>query len=172
MHSTVAVEVRAPAPLVFELVRDIERWPALLPHYLRATVLVRHADGSVTARMIAVRPIVSVVGFGVPVAWRSRVWADEDTPGLRFLHLGGATAGMDVTWRLVNTDVGCRVAIEHDFRPRIAPWAWFVDRLFVRSIARRTLASFKAIAEATAAATAATTEAPRSGRLEPAKTST
>lgn len=166
MHSTVAVEVRAPATLVFELARDVERWPALLPHYVGATVLARHADGAVTARMIAVRAIVPVVGFGIPVAWRSRVWAADDPLRLRFVHLGGATNGMDVTWRLVPTDAGCHVAIEHEFRPRIGIWAWFVDRLFVRPIARRTLASFKAIAEAT---TAATSVAPRSERSNPAK---
>jgi ribosome-associated toxin RatA of RatAB toxin-antitoxin module len=166
MHSTVAVEVRAPAKLVFELARDVERWPALLPHYVGATVQARHADGAVTARMVAIRAIVPVVGFGVPVAWRSRVWAEEDALRLRFVHLGGATDGMDVTWRLVPTDAGCHVVIEHEFRPRVGIWAWFVDRLFVRPIARRTLASFKAIAEAT---TAATSEAPRSGRPKPAK---
>ena len=166
MHSTVAVEVRAPATLVFELARDVERWPALLPHYVGATVLTRHVDGSVTARMTAVRRIVPVIGFGVPVTWRSRVWAEEDSLRLRFVHVGGATDGMDVAWHLLPTDAGCRVAIEHEFRPRIGIWAWLVDRLFVRPIARRTLASFKAIAEA---ATAATNEAPRSGRSKPAK---
>ena len=166
MHSTVAVEVRAPATLVFELARDVERWPAFLPHYVRVTVLARHHDGARTARMVAIWSVVPVVGFGIPVAWRSRVWAEEDALQLRFVHLGGATKGMDVTWRLVATDAGCHVAIEHEFRPRVGVWAWFVDRLFVRPIARRTLASFKAIAEAT---TAATSEAPRSGRSKPAK---
>jgi len=166
MQSTVAVEVRAPASLVFELARDVERWPALLPHYVRATVLARHADGSLTARMIAVRAIAPGIGLGLPVAWRSRVWAREDPPGLRFVHLGGATDGMDVSWRLVPNDTGCRVAIEHEFRPRIGIWAWVIDRLFVRPIARRTLASFKAIAEAAAAATS---ERPRSARSKPAK---
>jgi ribosome-associated toxin RatA of RatAB toxin-antitoxin module len=166
MHSTVAVEVRAPATLVFELARDVERWPALLPHYVGATVLARHAAGAVTARMVAIRSVVPVIGFGVPVAWRSRVWAEEDALQLRFVHLGGATDGMDVTWRLVPTDAGCHVTIEHEFRPRIGIWARIVDRLFVRPVARRTLASFKAIAEATAAATS---EAPRSGRPKPAK---
>jgi len=50
MHSTVAVEVRAPAALVLELARDIERWPALLPHYVRATVLARHAESEWSVR--------------------------------------------------------------------------------------------------------------------------
>src|SRR5436190_4410283 len=74
MHSTVTVEVEAPPSLVFDLARDVQRWPALLPHYLRVRVLTRHADESLTAEMVAVRPIAPVVGLGLPVLWRSRVW--------------------------------------------------------------------------------------------------
>jgi hypothetical protein len=55
---------------------------------------------------------------------------------------------MDVTWRIEPTPGGCRVSIEHDFRPRFGPWATIIDRAFTRPIARRTLASFKALAEA------------------------
>jgi hypothetical protein len=57
---------------------------------------------------------------------------------------------MDVTWRLEPTGGGCRVSIDHDFRPRIPGWAWFIDRLFTRPIAGRTLATFRSIAEAVA----------------------
>jgi hypothetical protein len=42
------------------------------------------------------------------------------------------------------------VTIEHDFRPRFRPWAAIVDRWFTRPIAGRTLATFRAIAEALA----------------------
>jgi hypothetical protein len=55
---------------------------------------------------------------------------------------------MDVTWRIEPTDDGCRVSIDHDFRPRFAPFAGFVDRVFTRPIAGRTLATFKTLAEA------------------------
>jgi hypothetical protein len=57
---------------------------------------------------------------------------------------------MDVTWRIEPTDTGSRVSIDHDFRARVPGWAWFVDRVFTRPIASRTLATFKAIAEALA----------------------
>ena len=40
------------------------------------------------------------------------------------------------------------VVIEHDFRPRLPGFAGFVDRFFTRPIAGRTLATFKALAEA------------------------
>ena len=98
--------------------------------------------------MVARRPLVPVLGLGLPVAWRSRTWSEPDTLRLRFVHLGGATNGMDVTWRIEPPGRGCRVSIDHDFRPRVPGWAAFVDRAFTRPIASRTLATFKAIAEA------------------------
>jgi hypothetical protein len=144
------VEVAAPPSLVFRLARDVERWPRLLPHYVRVRAVERRPDGSIVAEMVARRPLVPVLGLGLPVAWRSRTWSELAPPRLRFVHIGGATGGMDVTWRIEPTDMGSRVSIEHDFRPRLPGWAWFVDRAFTRPIASRTLATFKAIAEALA----------------------
>jgi ribosome-associated toxin RatA of RatAB toxin-antitoxin module len=152
----------APAPLVFALVRDITRWPQLLPHYVRVDVEERLGDAAVVARMVARRPLVPLLGLGMPVAWRSRAWSEPETLRLRFVHRGGATNGMDVTWRIEPTALGTHVSIEHDFRPRVRPWAHVVDRLFTRPISQRTLASFKAIAEAVAesAGTPATNTSP------------
>jgi hypothetical protein len=59
---------------------------------------------------------------------------------------------MDVTWRIEPTVGGCRVSIDHDFRPRLPGLAPFVDRWFTRAIAGRTLGTFRAIAEALAQA--------------------
>ena len=151
MKSTIGIDVEAPGRLVFDLARDVERWPDLLPHYLRVGVRRRDPDGSRVAEMVALRRLPGPLGLGIPVAWRARTWAEEDALRLRFRHVGGATRGMDVTWRIEPTAAGCRVTIEHDFRPRLAVWAPVVDRLFVRPIAGRTLASFKSIAEAVAA---------------------
>jgi hypothetical protein len=97
--------------------------------------------------MVARRQIVPVLGLGLPVAWRSRTWSEPDSLRLRFVHLGGATGGMDVTWRIEPDGAGCRVTIDHRFRPRVPGWAWFIDRAFTRPIASRTLATFKSIAE-------------------------
>jgi ribosome-associated toxin RatA of RatAB toxin-antitoxin module len=161
VRSTIGVEVNAPAELVFRLVRDVERWPVLLPHYARADVIERHPDGAVTATFIARRPLPGpfrLLGLGLPVAWRSRTWHEPDTLRLRFHHVAGATRGMDVTWRIEPTTAGCRVSIDHDFRRtlpipvagrllghRLMPAV--VDRFFTRPIAGRTLATFKALAE-------------------------
>jgi hypothetical protein len=100
--------------------------------------------------MVARRPLLPVLGLSLPVAWRSRTWNEPETRRLRFVHRGGATHGMDVTWRIEPLDAGCRITIEHDFRPRIRPWAAVVDRLFTRPIAGRTLATFRTLAEALA----------------------
>lgn len=148
MRSEISIEVAAPAELVFRLARDVERWPRLLPHYVAVEALERRADGSLVARMVARRPLVPVLGLGLPVAWRSRTWSEAEGLRLRFVHQGGATNGMDVTWRIDARGEGCRVTIEHDFRPRLPGWARFIDAAFTRPIATRTLATFKAIAEA------------------------
>ena len=150
MRSTIGVDVDAPPELVFRLARDVERWPRLLPHYVAVRPLERDGDGTVLAEMVARRPLVPVLGLSVPVAWRARTWSDASTLRLRFVHRGGATNGMDVTWRIEPRGSGARVEIDHDFRPRVGPWAAFIDRAFTRPIASRTLATFKSIAEALA----------------------
>lgn len=161
MDSTVAIEIAAPPELVFGLARDIERWPRLLPHYLAVRRLARGSDDALVLRMIAVRPLFGFRRLGLPVVWRARTWAEPGSRNLRFEHLGGVTAGMDVTWRLEATPTGCHVAIEHVFRRRLPIpilgelvgdelLPAFVDRFFTRPIARRTLATFKDLAEAMA----------------------
>jgi ribosome-associated toxin RatA of RatAB toxin-antitoxin module len=153
VRSVVAIEVAAAPELVFRLARDVERWPSLLPHYVSVRV-DRSDDGMVLARFVAVRRLIAWLGLGVPVAWRALTWNEPAERRLRFRHVGGATGGMDVTWRFEPTAAGCRVSIEHDFRPRVELWAAIVDRLVVRPIAGRTLAAFKSIAEATGVAEA------------------
>ena len=158
MKSSIGIDVAAPPELVFRLARDVERWPQLLPHYVAAR---RDGPpdgaGRLVVRFIARRPILPVLGLGLPVAWRSLTWSEPVTRRLRFVHRGGATNGMDVTWRIepAGTDErASRVEIQHDFRPRVPGWALLIDRLFTRPIAGRTLATFRALAEALAEAAA------------------
>jgi ribosome-associated toxin RatA of RatAB toxin-antitoxin module len=154
VRSTIGIDVDAPPDLVFRLARDVERWPRLLPHYVAADrVAPPDAEGRLVVRFVARRQIVPVLGLGIPVAWRSLTWSEPAGGRLRFVHRGGATNGMDVTWRIEPRGAdgrASRVDIEHDFRPRVPGWAWLVDRFFTRPIASRTLASFAALAEALA----------------------
>jgi ribosome-associated toxin RatA of RatAB toxin-antitoxin module len=149
VRTSLSVDMAAPADLVFRLARDPLRWPSLLPHYVRARAISRSGKFLV-CEFVARRPLVPILGIGLPVAWRSRTWAEPDRRRLRFRHLGGATRGMDVTWRIDPVAPGCRVTIEHEFQPRVGAWATFVDRAFTKPIARRTLRGFKALAEALA----------------------
>ena len=155
MHSEIAIWIAARPDLVFALAHDIERWADLLPHYSRSAAIERRRDGTVVADFIARRPLVGVLGLGLPVAWRSRTWSDVASRRLRFVHMAGATRGMDVTWRIEPDGDGTRVVIEHEFRPRLPGLARVVDRFFTRPIAGRTLATFKALAEAVQSETTA-----------------
>lgn len=134
--------------------RDIPRWATLLPHYLSVTVEARDGD-RVVARMVALRRFGALP---VPVTWRAEHWADASDPTdlrLRFRHVRGVTRGMDVTWHIRPLGGGALVTIDHDFvRPLPLLGKDFlpalVDRIFTRHIAKRTLRSFKALAEASA----------------------
>ncbi len=156
MLSTIGIDIDAPPDLVFAIARDVTAWERILPHYSRSRADRRYRDGSVTCQFVARRPLIDVLGIGLPVAWRSRVSSDAAQRRLRFRHLGGATAGMDVSWRLEQRhNGGTHVEVEHAFeRGPAGIMPWLVDRCFTRPIAGRTLATFKAIAEAIHAAEA------------------
>jgi hypothetical protein len=160
MHSTIGIDIAAPPELVYWVARDVTRWERLLPHYARS-VAVRAAPAAgaragrhdeLVCDFIARRPFVPVLGIGIPVTWRSRTWHEPETRRLRFVHVAGATKGMDVTWTiepvtLADGRPGTRVEIAHAFAPAIPGFAAFVDAVFTRPIAGRTLATFRAIAE-------------------------
>jgi len=148
MHTIIGIDVAAPPELVFALAHDVRRWEELLPHYVRSREVNRHPDGALTCDFIARRIFVPVLGLGLPVTWRSRTWSEPATRRLRFVHTAGATRGMDVTWTIEPAGGGARVEVTHDFRPRLPGFATFVDRVFTRPIASRTLATFKTLAEA------------------------
>jgi ribosome-associated toxin RatA of RatAB toxin-antitoxin module len=151
VRTEIGINVAAAPRTVFDLARDITRWPDLLPHYRYVTV--RSLSSGRTIASMSARRMVG--RLGIPVAWRSEYRSDDgDASELRlhFLHIAGVTRGMKVTWRIRPTPKGSRVTIQHDFSrplpllganvlPRI------VDRFFVRPIAGRTLATFKQLAE-------------------------
>lgn len=149
MRSEVGIAIEAPPALVFALAHDVERWATLLPHYSRSRAIRRRPDGGLLVEFVARRPLIRAIGLELPVAWRSVTSSEPGTLRLSFVHVGGATAGMHVQWRIEPVDDGgSDVVIEHTFAPRVPGFAWFVDRWFTRPIAGRTLATFKALAEA------------------------
>lgn len=152
MRSEIAIDVAAPPRRVFDLASDITCWPERLPHY-REVTLQSHDNGRVLAAMAATRRFGPVP---VPVSWLTEQWADvsdDHDLRLRFRHVGGVTRGMDVTWHIRQVDRGSRVTIEHVFSRRLPLLGSellprLIDRIFVRPIASRTLATFKSLAEA------------------------
>src|SRR3712207_612321 len=86
VRAEIGIDVAAAPELVFRLARDVERWPRLLPHYVAVDVEERRPDGSLVSRLVARRPLVPVLGVGLPVAWRSRSWSESASMRLRFVH--------------------------------------------------------------------------------------
>jgi aromatase len=146
--STVTIDVAAPPELVFRLARDVTRWEILLPHYVRSRLVREVADGALLVDFVARRSLVDVLGLGLPVAWRARTWSEADQLRLRFVHVAGPTKGMDVTWRIEPAAGGASVSIDHEFWPWVPGYGALIEHGFTRPIAGRTLATFKALAEA------------------------
>ena len=116
----------------------------------------RRADGCARRRLRRPPAAHRRPRAGLPVAWRSRTWTSRRRGACASSTSPARRAGMDVTWRI---EPGRRrrlprSTIEHDFRAaRARASPPFVDRWFTRPIAGRTLATFKALAEAVAVRT-------------------
>jgi uncharacterized membrane protein len=137
--------MRAPVARVFEAAANVERWPELLSHYRWVRMLERRGDGGIV-EMAAWRP------FGplrYPTWWVSEMWVDATRPAVRYRHVRGITAGMDVEWRLEPAVEGTDVTIVHEWSgpgwPLISRPAaeWVIGPVFVQGIASRTLAGIR-----------------------------
>lgn len=168
MHTVDQIVIRAPLDRVFEIATDIERWPAILPHYRWVRFLDRREQGG-TVEMAAWRP------FGLlryPTWWVSEMTVDRPACEVRYRHVKGITAGMDVVWRFAAQDAAPErstvsgpplrvgtgsdellVTVVHDWPgprwPAIGPLAaeLVIGPVFIHGIASRTLAGIKREAE-------------------------
>lgn len=146
--------VRSPIATIFHIAREVEHWPAHLKHYRYVRFRNRARDGGGLVEMAANRP------FGVfnwPTWWLSEMAVDEDVPNIRYRHVGGVTAGMDVEWNFTKKPEGTLVRIIHVWNgpswPVIGVFAAnaIIGPVFVRGIASRTLAGLAVVAERDAA---------------------
>ncbi len=146
--------VRAPLERIFALAADVERWPALLPHYRYVRFREHRADGGGIVDMSAYRP------FGLvhwPTWWRSTMRlhppGGTEAPAVRFTHIGGVTRGMEVEWTFRDTPQGTHVRILHVWDGPGIPVVGMVAAtlvigpVFVHGIASRTLEGLAAAAE-------------------------
>ena len=164
--------VRSPVGCIFDLARDVERWPEYLPHYRHVRFRERRADGGGIVDMSANRPF-AVLSW--PTWWRSLMQVvdgspagsgqagagDVTPPAIRFRHVGGITTGMDVEWSFASDPAADStvVRIVHVWDgppwPLIGPAAAIgvIGPVFVHGIASRTLAGLAAVAEHSGART-------------------
>jgi ribosome-associated toxin RatA of RatAB toxin-antitoxin module len=139
------IRIRGTAEQVMDLAFDLPRWPEFLPHYRWVKVLETRGD-RMTVEMACRRS-------GIPLKWRSYLWVRRPERRMRFQHIAGPARGMEVEWRLQEAGDGVRVTIHHDLAlqvplVRTALGRWIVGEVFVRAVARSTLACLKAAVEA------------------------
>jgi len=145
MHLERSVDVAAPVQRIYELAQDVAAWPAILPHYRWVKVL-RENGREREVEMAARRD-------WIPVRWTALQTLDPSTPRIEFKHLSGWTKGMSVAWTFAPCAGGTRVTIAHDLDEHVRPMlrGWFGHRVvgdfFIQSIAGRTLARMKQLAE-------------------------
>ena len=147
MNTANELWMAAPAQVIYPLAAEVERWPALLPHY-RWVRVVERAGNRKLVDMSASRD-------GIPVTWRALQVLDPEAPRITFRHVRGVTRGMDVAWTFREQAGGTLVRIEHDLTlgwPLIG--AWVAERVigpqFIANIAGKTLRRIKQLAEARA----------------------
>jgi uncharacterized membrane protein len=145
MRTVDHVRIHAPIERVFQSAKNVEQWPAILPHYRWVRVLERRAQQSLV-EMAAWRP------FGplkYPTWWVSEMRVDQSAPAVHYRHVRGITTGMDVVWRLHPTTEGTDVTIVHEWEGPGWPWvgalaaSWVIGPVFIHGIAARTLAGIK-----------------------------
>jgi ribosome-associated toxin RatA of RatAB toxin-antitoxin module len=155
MHTLDRLVVRAPLEVVFTLASDVERWPAILPHYRWVRALERRPDGSIArVEMAAWRPF-GPAPLRYPTWWVSEMQTDRAASRIRYRHVEGVTRGMEVCWSMHALESGGGVAVElvHDWAG--PPWPLVgslaahavIGPVFVHGIASRTLRGLRRQAE-------------------------
>ena len=152
MRTVDRIRMRAPVDRVFRAAEAVERWPELLPHYRWVRMLERDPAGGGLVEMAAWRP------FGplrYPTWWVSEMRVDQAASAVRYRHVKGITAGMDVLWKIEGDGNQTLVTIVHEWTgPRWPvvgrPAAqWVIGPVFIHGIASRTLAGIKRAVEET-----------------------
>lgn len=156
--------VHAPPEIIFGIAAAVEHWPRHLPHYRWVRIHERTRDGGGLIEMAAWRPFGPL---GWPTWWVSEMAVDRTRPAIRFRHVRGVTAGMDVEWtfapgpeRGLGGERATLVRIVHAWNgppwPLIGVYAAraVIGPVFIHGIASRTLTGLARVAEQGAAGAA------------------
>jgi ribosome-associated toxin RatA of RatAB toxin-antitoxin module len=166
MRTVDSITIHAPLERVFALASDVERWPAILPHY-RWVRFIERADGrggwgepaGWLVEMAAWRPFGPI---GYPTWWVSEMRVSPEAGEIHYRHVRGITRGMDVVWRLrpARGDASAAEAVDVEVVHQWKGPAWplvgrvaarlVIGPVFIHGIASRTLAGIRQAAEAAA----------------------
>ena len=157
MRTVDELVVRAPLERIFALAADVERWPSHLSHYRYVKFLERRADGGGIVEMSANRPFGAVEW---PTFWTSLMSVVPPgnpgaAPAIRFRHIRGVTAGMEVEWSFAASAAGGGTLVRIVHLWNGPPWPLIgevaargvIGPVFVHGIASRTLAGLGRAAE-------------------------
>jgi uncharacterized membrane protein len=143
MHTENRIEIHGDVRRIFQLAAQVDKWPDILPHHRSVRVLQRKKRRS-TVEMAARRG-------RIPVSWTA---VQEVYPYERitYKHIKGFTTGMEVAWSFTPGPASVQVVITHDFSlawPVVGGFIsrYIVGKLFVQSIAAKTLRHIKHTAE-------------------------
>lgn len=147
METTNVTEIACPLDVAFRFAKEVGRWPDWLPHYRWVRV---NGAGEGSAGRVEMAAKRRFPGVAWPVWWESEMEVDEQASAVYYRHVRGITRGMDVVWRLRETERGTTVTIVHRWdRPGVGRWLadQVIGPLFVYAIAEQTLAGIKRQAE-------------------------
>lgn len=141
----------APADVSFRVAADVERWPEILPHYRWVRFQRKDGFAEGIVEMAAWRPFGPI---RYPTWWVSEMEHDPAKRVVRYQHIDGITAGMDVIWEVTPVDTDrSHLRIVHEWTgpawPLIGGVAadWVIGPHFISHIAGRTLQGVAAEAE-------------------------
>jgi hypothetical protein len=144
MESEISIRIGAPSLTVFQIASRVEHWPQILPHYRFVNLLA----GDERLRIVE----MGAQRDGFPVHWTSIQEILPEKGRVRFKHIGGATRGMNVEWRIESSGDETTATIWHQFNPGLLRGGpvfgkLIVGDIFVHNIASKTLRCIKQVAE-------------------------
>lgn len=146
MHTRNETRVRAPLARCVRAAADVERWPLFLPHYREVRFLRKDGFGRGRVHMAALRRFGR---FPYPIWWVSEMETDLEGGMVRYRHVRGITAGMDVEWRLTPLGGRTHITILHEWTGPSWPLVGgvaarrVIGPRFIHVVAERTLTGLR-----------------------------